>query len=165
MVNNILYKKSINRGLGNDENSNEKGIKAIQLGLIISLLFLLLFFSMPSYAKSFNNIMSSKAPEGTPVAVVQEAIEALYYGDTAKAASYYHITDIPNFEAELKAIQPVFAQTVQSVSMSEIFYDKTGNKAAVVGTIQLIDPSTNQTQSDSVLYKLVKVKGDWKIVN
>ena len=113
-------------------------------------------FPATNNAKS---IVTQAVKAGTPEATVKNAMDAMMNG-TAKEASRYYQVDIPDFDKVLAEQQPQVQQQLKQLSLEPTIYNKDKTKAFIVGKMTTNASPTPQTMS----YKLVKVKNEWKLV-
>lgn len=105
------------------------------------------------------SIVTQAVTAGTPEATVKNAMDAMMNGTPKQVASYYQV-DVPNFENVLAEQQPMVKQQLTHLELGKTEYNKDNTKAFIIGKLTTKQSPTPQTVS----YKLIKVNGDWKLV-
>lgn len=112
--------------------------------------------SMTSDSKS---LVTQPVTAGTPEATVKNAMDAMMNGTAKQAASYYQV-DMPDFDKVLAEQQAQVKQQLTHLELEPTIYNNDKTKAFIVGKMTTTASPTPQTMK----YKLVKVKNDWKLV-
>lgn len=106
-------------------------------------------------------VTNNNLVEGTAEATLRMALDTMYFGSAKEAAQYFNVSNEPDLAKQLENTQAAFQQTVDTITIKQVKYNKDKTEAEIQGIIKLY----NVEKPETSIYRLKKLDGNWKIIN